>query len=119
MCDQLYNVGKIVNTHGIRGEVRVFRITDFDDRFTIGNTLYVPKKNHDLIPLTIDGHRKHKQYDLLHFQDHDTIEDVEFLKGLYLKIKEEQLMELQENEFYYHEIIGCEMFTTNGEQVGK
>lgn len=118
MSDSLYDVGKIINTHGICGEVRVIRITDFDDRFDVGNTLYV-EYNNDLIPLTIEGHRKHKQYDLLHFQGYDRIEDVERFKNTYLKINEEQLTELNEGEFYYHEIIGCEMVTTNGKLVGN
>ena len=38
---EYYNVGKIVNTHGVRGEVRVLATTDFiDERFAKGNTLY-------------------------------------------------------------------------------
>ncbi|HEY9576074.1 MAG TPA: ribosome maturation factor RimM, partial [Pseudobacillus sp.] len=39
--EKWFNVGKIVNTHGIRGEVRVISRTDFpDERYTVGNTLY-------------------------------------------------------------------------------
>lgn len=118
MNEDMYNVGQIINTHGIGGEVRVFRITDFDDRFDIGKTLYI-EKNDELIPLTIDGHRKHKQYDLLHFKGYHTIEDVEPFKGAYLKIKGDQLLKLPEDEYYYHEIIGCIVITTSGENVGK
>ena len=118
MTERLYNVGKIINTHGIDGEVRVFRISDFDDRFAIGKTLYV-ENNNQLIPLIIEGHRKHKQYELLHFKNYDRIEDVEPFKGTYLKIKEDQLTNLQEGEYYYHEIIGCQVFTTDGAELGK
>ncbi|UOQ85553.1 ribosome maturation factor RimM [Gracilibacillus salinarum] len=113
-------VGKIVNTHGIRGEVRVIRITDFEERFEAGTTLYIKSKASDtLTPVTIDGHRVHKNFDLLHFQGYENINDVEKFKDSTLLIRTEQLTELEENEFYYHEIIGCEVETVSGEVLGK
>lgn len=114
----MYNVGLIVNTHGIKGEVKVKRITDFPERFQVGNTLYLQKNDEKPIPLIVDGHRTHKQFDLLHFEGKNSIQDVEQMKGAYLKIKEEQLIPLSENEYYYHEIIGCQVFTTTGEKLG-
>lgn len=118
MEEKMYNVGKIVNTHGIRGEVKVVRITDFEERFHEGNTVYAVKNNGEMIELVIDGHRKHKGFDLLHFEGKNNINDVEHLKGCYLKITESQQTDLGENEFYYHEIIGCSVFTTSGEKIG-
>lgn len=104
---QTFNVGKIVNTHGVRGEVKVKRITDFDDRFAIGNRLILEKENGQALELEVDGHRIHKGFDLIQFKDYDNINDVERFKGQFLKISEDQLTELSEDEFYYHEIIGC------------
>jgi 16S rRNA processing protein RimM len=116
----MFNVGKIVNTHGINGEVKVIRITDFDERFQVGQTLYCTKNNgEDPIPLTIDGHRKHKQFDLLRFEAHHSINDVEAFKDSMLTVKEDQLGELEEDEYYYHEIIGCRVSTTDGEELGE
>ncbi|MGM8211777.1 ribosome maturation factor RimM [Virgibacillus sp. W0430] len=114
----MFNIGKIVNTHGIKGEVKVKRITDFEERFSIGETVYVRDEKGNDMPLIIDGHRVHKQFDLLRFKEMDTINDVEKFKGSYLKVKEEQLKSLAENEYYYHEIIGCEVKTTTGEKLG-
>ncbi|UOQ47899.1 ribosome maturation factor RimM [Gracilibacillus caseinilyticus] len=113
-------VGKIVNTHGIKGEVRVIRITDFENRFETGTTLYVKTKTTDtLTPVTIDGHRVHKNFDLLHFQGYENINDVEQFKDTILLIRADQLTELEENEYYYHEIIGCEVQTSSGNILGK
>ncbi|SES74551.1 16S rRNA processing protein RimM [Oceanobacillus limi] len=114
----MYNIGKIVNTHGIRGEVKVLRISDFDERFQVGKTVYIDKGSKESTALIIDGHRVHKGFDLLHFEGYDNINDVEHFKGCYLKISEEQQTELLENEFYYHEIIGCEVKTTSEELLG-
>lgn len=118
MTETMYNVGKIVNTHGIHGELKVLRITDFEERFTIGETLYVVKKNAEPLPLVIDSHRINKGFDLIQFTGYNDINDVEALKGAYLQITRGQLTDLDENEFYYHEIIGCDVFTVGQEKIG-
>lgn len=115
----MFTIGKVINTHGIKGEVKVKQISDFDDRFTIGATVYAVDKDQQSTALTIDGSRFQKDFRLLHFNGYDTIESVETLKGLTLKIKAEQLTELEENEYYYHEIIGCSVYTIDGEELGK
>ncbi|PAD40041.1 ribosome maturation factor RimM [Terribacillus sp. 7520-G] len=117
---KMFNVGKVVNTHGIAGEVRVVRITDFDERFAPGEELYW-FQDEDSKPqkLIVNTHRQHKSFDLLTFQGYTSINQVEGLKGGILKVREDQLGELEENEFYYHEIIGCTVETVEGEALGK
>ncbi|GER65601.1 ribosome maturation factor RimM [Weizmannia acidilactici] len=117
---QWFNVGKIVNTHGIRGEVRVISMTDFrEERYKPGNTLYLflPGEKEPL-KLQIELSRPHKQFDLLKFEGYDSIQEVEKWKDGILKVSEEQLGELGENEYYFHEIIGCEVWTVAGDKVG-
>ncbi|KKB39318.1 ribosome maturation factor RimM [Bacillus thermotolerans] len=115
------NVGKIVNTHGIRGEVRVISRTDFaEERYQVGNTLYLfmPGESEGR-PLTIASHRKHKSFDLLTFEGYEGLNAVEPLKEGILKVDESQLGELEENEFYFYEIIGCTVVTVEDEEVGR
>lgn len=116
--EKLFDVGKIVNTHGVRGEIRVIRITDFEERFQPGNELYIVQNGKDPVAVTIDTHRVHKQFDLLKFVGYDDIQVVEEFKGSLLKIAASQLTPLAEGEFYYHEIIGCTVVTEEGEQIG-
>ncbi|WP_339227685.1 ribosome maturation factor RimM [Oceanobacillus sp. FSL K6-2867] len=118
MNERMFNVGKIVNTHGIRGEVKVLRISDFEERFAPGEKLCVIKDK-QTIELTIAAHRVHKGFDLLQFEGYTNINEVEDFKGCKLKINETQLTELDQDEYYYHEIIGCEVFTAAGENIGK
>jgi len=115
-----FNVGKIVNTHGIRGEVRVISTTDFpEERYTPGNTLYLfLRENQKPTPLIVKTHRKHKNFDLLSFEGYDNINEVEAWKNGMLKVAEDQLAELPEGEFYFHEIIGCRVVTVKGEEIG-
>lgn len=116
---KLFDVGKIVNTHGIRGEVKVQRLTDFEERFAIGEKVYIESSTGELIEFEIDGHRMHQKFDLLRFKGFDSLNDIEPFKGKTLKIKEGQLNLLAEGEYYYHDIIGCDVFTTSGNFVGK
>ncbi|MCF6410543.1 ribosome maturation factor RimM [Pseudalkalibacillus salsuginis] len=116
-----FNVGKIVNTHGIRGEVRVITRSDFsDERYQEGSKLYLfhPGKN-EPIPLVVRSHRKHKQFDLVAFEGYPAINDVQPLRDGILKVSKQQLEDLPEGEYYYYEIIGCEVKTTDGKILGR
>ncbi|MEV9640260.1 ribosome maturation factor RimM [Mammaliicoccus sciuri] len=116
-----FNVGKIVNTHGIKGEVRVMSTTDFpDERYAVGSELaiFMPKSKTPIY-VKVASHRKHKNFNLLTFEGYPTINDVEKLRDGIVKVSEKELTELEENEFYYHEIIGCRVITETGEDIGK
>ncbi|TLS37344.1 ribosome maturation factor RimM [Pseudalkalibacillus caeni] len=119
--EKWFNVGKIVNTHGVRGEVRVISRTDFpEERYAEGSELYLFQENkQEPVLLTVSSHRKHKQFDLLTFEGHPSINDVEQYKGGLLKVSEDQLADLEEGEFYYHDIMGLKVVTEEGEEIGK
>ncbi|MFC4404602.1 ribosome maturation factor RimM [Gracilibacillus xinjiangensis] len=120
MKNQYFKVGKIINTHGIKGEIKVVRITDFDSRFDIGTKLFIKQNGTDeLIEVEVDGHRQHKQFDLLHLKGFNNINEVEKYKGSILVVAQSQLEKLEENEFYYYEVIGCDVYTVNEEYIGK
>ncbi len=74
-----------------------------------------------MVSLTIDGVRKHKGFILLHFKDHPSINDVEYLKPSELKIDEESLSsdDLKPGEYYYHQIIGLTVVDPQGNQIGQ
>jgi len=115
-----YKVGKIVNTQGLRGEVRVISTTDFaEERYKKGTELAIFKDGEFLTFVTVASHRRHKNFDLLTFEGMNRIEDVEKYKECLLKVAEEQLTELEDDEFYYHEIIGLEIVTDEGEVLGE
>ncbi|KGR73870.1 ribosome maturation factor RimM [Ureibacillus sinduriensis] len=117
-----FNVGRIVNTHGIRGEVRVLSSTDFEElRFAVGSKLAVFKKDEKKpIWVTVESMRRHKNFILLTFEGYNNINFVEPFKEGLLKVSKDQLDEdvLEENEYYHYEIIGCDVFSEEREQIG-
>lgn len=115
-----YQVGKIINTHGIRGEVRVLSTSDFtDERFMPGNALYLFDKGELVKEVIVKTHRKHKQFDLLSFEKLEDINLIEGFKGFDIKISEDQQQDLEEGSYYYHQIIGLDAVTLDGEKIGK
>lgn len=114
-----YNVGKIVNTQGIKGAVKVISSTDFkEERYKVGNKLTIFTEKDEQIEVEISSYRTQKNFDILTFKGYGNINDVEKYKGSILKVHEDALGDLEENEFYYHEIIGCKVITEEQEEIG-
>lgn len=114
----MFVIGKVMNTHGVKGEIKVKQITDFDDRFAVGSKIYY-KENETYEQLTIAQSRTHKNAILLQFEELTTLDDVLFLKNESLYITADQQTELEENEYYFHEIIDCTVQTIDNEILGK
>ncbi|MBY0021550.1 16S rRNA processing protein RimM [Paenibacillus jamilae] len=117
---QMFNVGKIVNTHGIRGELKILTTTDFlEDRFAKGSELMIfPADDKAPIPVTVETARFQKNMVIVKFKEYHNINDVEKYKGTLLKVSAERLGELEENEFYFHEVVGMEVVTEDGTDLG-
>jgi 16S rRNA processing protein RimM len=120
MAQRMFNVGKLVNSHGIRGEVKIIPTTDFpEERFAPKSELVLQQPNsNNSVSVTVERSRLHKNMYIIKFVQFDNINEVEKYKGWILKVSEEQLDELDEDEYYYHEIIGCKVVTDEGEDLG-
>ncbi len=113
------NVGKIVNTQGIKGDVRVISTTDFrEERYKKGNQLNLLLTDGTDLTVEITSHRRHKNFDIVHFKGFDSINDVEKFRDGQLRVAKEDIQELSEDEYYYHEIIGLKVFTEDQELLG-
>lgn len=113
-------VGKIVNTHSLKGEVKVISSTDFEEeRFKKGSKLLITRGNQLIREVVVQSYRNHKNFLLIKFEGIDSVEEAEKLKNLQIKIDSDEVGELEENEFYFHQIIGCEVFDENDKNLGE
>ena len=69
--------------------------------------------------MTVASHRQHKQFDLLTFEEVGSLNEAEQLKESILKVEKEHLGSLDEGEFYFHEIIGCEVYDEEDKLIGQ
>ncbi len=111
-----YCVAKILNTHGLKGELKIKVVTDFD-RFYEGSKLYINHKE-TYIPVTVKYSKDYKEGLLVCFKDLEDINLVEKYKTDDLVIAEEDLEELPEGLNYFHEIIDKPVYNQNGELKG-
>ncbi|MCY9666676.1 ribosome maturation factor RimM [Paenibacillus alginolyticus] len=118
MSEKLVTVGRIVNSHGIRGELKVVPETDFPERFDKGNALIIVDSQNKQTPVTVKTSRLHKNMFILQLEEFSNINEVEKFKGSLLKIEAKDQQPLEEGEYYYHEIIGCKVVTEEGQELG-
>lgn len=115
--ENMLQVGVITDTHGIRGEVKVFPTTDDIKRFENLNKLYIDSKS-GLVQMKINSIRYFKQFVLLTFKGINNINDIEIYKKCPLLIEREDAIELGENEYFITDLIGMTALTEDGHLVG-
>lgn len=99
-----YLIGKIMNTHGVKGELLVKPLTDFD-RFVKDKEVFTLEP---FIKFKIKKVRHHNKGLLVSFYDYDNINLVVNLKGLLLYTNEKPT--LLEDEYHFNELIGLEVY---------
>ena len=112
---EFINIGKIVNTHGIKGELRI--LSDFrhkDKVFKVGMKFYVGKEKEEFI---VNSYRFHKIFDMVTFEGFNNINDVLYLKGRQVFINKEDLV-LDDGEIYIEDLIGYEVYIGD-KNIGK
>lgn len=115
--DNLLRIGVISNTHGIKGEVKVFPTTDDPKRFKSLKHVILDTGKENL-ELEIQSVRFFKQLVILKFKGIDNINDIEKYKGKDLLVTRENAVPLEEDEYFIFDIIGAKVETEEGETIG-
>lgn len=107
----LVYVGKIVSTHGIKGEIKI--ISDFaykEKVFQPQNTLIIDAKNYE-----IKTYRHHKNYEMVTLNDYKDINEVLFLinKKVYFSKRD---LNLSETEILDEDLITFKVLTNTGKE---
>ncbi|NMM51273.1 ribosome maturation factor RimM [Paenibacillus aquistagni] len=120
MDKSLFTVGVVVNTQGIRGEVKIVPHTDFaEERFAPKSKLVlVQESSNRMVPVTVEHSRLHKNMYVVKFKEFNNINEVEAFKTWLIKVSVEEREPLEEGEYYYSDIIGCMVVTEDGEELG-
>lgn len=113
IMEKMLAVGKICNTHGVRGNIKLIPWTDFPEVFeeidfiTVNNIEYI-----------IKDVKYQKSNIILKLEGIDTVEQAESLRDLIAYCYKNQLEELPENTYYIADLIGCEVYDDE-ELIGK
>jgi len=103
--EQFLNVGQIVNTHGVKGEVKVFPLTDDPMRFKKLKKVIIDNKDVQIL-----SYKFQKDRVILKLEGVDTMDDAIRLKGKYLKVSREDAVKLPKDTYFIADLIGCSVF---------
>lgn len=115
--EDMFRVGVISSTHGVRGEVKVFPTTDDPARFRDLSEVTVDTGKASLV-LTIQGVKFFKNMVILKFKGYDNINEIESYKGCGLWIRRDQAVALEEGEYFIADLIGLHVVTDEGHDLG-
>lgn len=115
--EEYLQVGVISNTHGIRGEVKVFPTTDDPARFKKLKNVFLDTGK-EYLELEIEQVKFFKQFVILKFKGYDTINDVERYKQKSLMVDREHAVKLKKNEYFIADLLGLSVYTENEDPLG-
>ena len=115
--EQYLQVGVITQTHGVRGEVKVFPTTDDPERFLDLKRVLLDTGK-EKISLEIKSVKFFKQFVILKFNGIDNINDIERYKRCPLLVNREDAVELEEDEYFIADMIGMAVWTDDDKEFG-
>ena len=115
--EDFLRVGVIANTHGIRGEVKVFPTTDEKERFKDLKKVILDMGKEQKV-LEIQSVRFFKNLVILKFKGIDNINDIEMYKGKDLLVTREDAVPLEEGEYFIADLLDLDVYSDEDEKIG-
>lgn len=116
--ENMLQVGAILDTHGLRGEVKVFPTTDDPSRYDDLEEVELLTKEGKYLHLEVERVRYFKNLVIVKFKHYDNINDIEQYKKCNLYVTRENAVELEEDEYFVADLIGLTAKTDEGEELG-
>lgn len=113
---EFVEIGKILNTFGIKGELKVASNSDFvEERYKKGSLVYVGEQH---IPFKVKSLRTHKGFLLVLFEDNEDINLVEKYKNMFIYKSKDDIKPLKDGEYYFSDLRDLDVYVDN-KYVGK
>lgn len=114
---EFLEIGQIVNTHGLKGYLKIMPFTDDVSIFDTLKTVYVMYKG-NLVNFNIEDVRYVKNMLHLKLENINDIDEAEKYKGCYLKIDRNNAKKLDKNTYFIVDLIGIDVYNMNNEKIG-
>lgn len=116
--EELFQVGAITTTHGVKGEVKVFPTTDDAARFKKLKQVILDTGKEQLT-LNITQVKFFKNLVILKFKEYDNINDIIGFKGCPLYVTRKQAVRCEEDEYFIADLMGLAVISDQGEELGE
>lgn len=108
-------VGKIINSHGIKGEVKVYPMTDDIERFSNLEKAYIGDSKKEVHLKSV---KYHKGFPILGFEEFDDINQILKYKDELIYIDDMDRIILPANHYFLYDLIDCQVFDTKDNKIG-
>lgn len=112
------SIGQIVNTYGVKGELKVYPLTNDIRRFDKVKIVYI-EENQGLYKYEIQHIKYLNNIVIVKFKNVEDIESAEKFRNKYIKVHRNDAVKLPEDSFFVCDIIGADVFNLDGELLGK
>ena len=109
----MYEVGRIIKPHGLKGFVKIHILSTEKDRFRVGTSYIIDNEEYTIEDIKGIGSKP-----LIKFFEIDSRSEADKLKDSILYVKEDDLVPLEENEYYIHDILVCTVYDSSGSKLG-
>lgn len=116
--EEYLRVGVISNTHGVRGEVKVYPTTDDVKRFDYLEEAVIDTGK-EYIDVNVTSVKYFKNMVILKFEQFNNMDQVIPYKGMDLLVTRENAIPLGEGEYFIVDLVGCKVITDEGEDFGE
>lgn len=108
-------IGKVINTQGIKGEIKIQPLTNDLNRFSDLQTVYLGDNKEKA---TYERSRVQKHFIMMKLQEYDNINEVLKFKDSYIYIDKDDRVELGENEFFISDLIDSKVYDMDNQEIG-
>ena len=115
--EKYFRVGVIANTHGIRGEVKVYPTTDDINRFKKLKKCILDTGK-EYIDLNVESVKFFKNMVILKFKEYNNINDIECYTGKDILVSRDNAVKLEKGEYYIADILGAKVILEDGSEFG-
>ncbi len=118
MNENLISVAKILNFHGIKGEIKAGFSKGREKQIEALKKVFI-KKNNEFFEMNVTSVRFHKHFAIIKLKEMNTVNDVEEYKGCDIYIPRDEVENaLDVNEYLISDLIGMEVFDEDGGNIG-
>lgn len=111
------SIGQIINTHGFRGEVKVYPLTDDMGRFKKLKTVYV-EENNQLVKYEVEGVKFSGNTAVMKLKGIDTEEAANKMRNFYIKVDRKSAVSLPKDSYFICDLIDLEVYDENNSLLG-
>lgn len=111
---KFFTIGEITKPHGVRGEVKVFPLTDDANRFLRLRTVLL-----EGVPVKVVFAKPGKDRVIMKLEGVDTVEAADALRGKFLEVPREEAVGLERDAYFVEDLKDCHVFDTQGVSLGK